>query len=107
MRVHKNLCIYRYINYISFAGDRMVAKWHVPVRSIGSADQQQPRPGREAEEICEPAGSRGIRRTISHRIAKLSGITRQVMFPAIFFFLSDDPRWIIPLPETKFRFIRY
>lgn len=45
----------------------MVAKRHVPVCPTGSTDQQQPRRGREAEEICKPAGSRGICRAISHR----------------------------------------
>lgn len=55
--------------YLLIAGDRMVAKRHVPVHPTGSADQQQPRRGREAEEICKPAGSRGISRAISLRTA--------------------------------------
>jgi len=56
----------------------MVAERYVPVRSAGSADQQQPRIGGEAEEIREPTGGRGVPRAVSHRAAQLSGIIGQV-----------------------------
>jgi len=56
----------------------MVAERYVPVRSAGSADQQQPRIGGEAEEIRESAGGCSVPRAVSHRAARLSGITGQV-----------------------------
>lgn len=61
-----------------FSGDGMVAQRHVPVRSAGSADQQQPRISGEAEEIREPAGGCGIPRAICHRAPQLPGTAGQV-----------------------------
>jgi len=56
----------------------MVAERYVPVRSVGSTDQQQSRISGEAEETREPARSCGVPRAVSHRAAQLSGIIGQV-----------------------------